>query len=115
MRWCSTVPSHFDFALSGPFGNRSPAITLCHHARGSAAKRLDRLRRVTASTQCVVEVRINRVGHAVRVVCRHSASSLGKYCSHAAALFSFGLELPSERQLLASRMPAVGVENTITS
>ena len=79
------VPSHFDFAI-GPFGNRSPAITRCHHARGSAAKRLDCLRRVTAST----------------------------HCTHAAALFSFGLELPSERQLLASRMPAVEVENTIT-
>ena len=47
LRWSSTVPSHFDFAMSGPFGNRSPAATLCHHACGSA-NRLAGLSLVTA-------------------------------------------------------------------
>jgi len=42
------VPSHLDFALNRPFGNGSPAIALCHHARGSAFNDLGRLFRVTA-------------------------------------------------------------------
>ena len=48
LRWSSTVPSHFDFRISGPFGSCSPAATLCHQAFGSAVSRLCSLSLFTA-------------------------------------------------------------------